>query len=85
MTVSLGSPAMQIVVGGILDSKNVCHQSPFLVGASWERDIQKGYKHAMKTAIKFPTGRAVTRTSIGLCTRIVIPVVVGSSPISHPN
>ncbi len=85
MTVSLGSPAMQIVVGSILDSKNVCHQSPFSVGASWEIDLQKAYKHVMKTGVKFPTGRAVTRTSIGLCPRIVIPVVVGSSPISHPK
>ena len=34
---------------------------------------------------KYPQISAETRASIGLWPRIVIPVVVGSSPISHPK
>ena len=32
-----------------------------------------------------PTNRAESRMNKGLLARIVIPVVVGSSPISHPK
>ena len=34
---------------------------------------------------KFPTDSALTRMDAGKLPGIVIPVVVGSSPISHPN
>lgn len=34
---------------------------------------------------KFPTVHTETRANAGTSLWIVIPVVVGSSPISHPN
>jgi len=52
---------------------------------SWEMDLRIAYKYVMKIHLKFPTDQAVARASIGLWGWIVIPVVVGSSPISHPK
>ena len=52
---------------------------------SWEMDLRIAYKYVMKIHLKFPTDRAVAHASIGLSGGIVIPVVVGSSPISHPK
>jgi len=34
--------------------------------------------------LKFPTNTPLARMNAGKLPRIVIPVVVGSSPISHP-
>jgi hypothetical protein len=39
----------------------------------------------VKKWTKFPTKQATDRMDAGLNIKIVIPVVVGSSPISHPK
>jgi hypothetical protein len=46
---------------------------------------RKPNEFVVKKVIKIPTNRLVTRMDVGLDAEIVIPVVVGSSPISHPN
>ena len=35
--------------------------------------------------LKFPVSQFKATVDTGLCLKIVIPVVVGSSPISHPS
>jgi hypothetical protein len=44
----------------------------------------KAAEFAVQKLEKFLTNQAAGRMNIGLPVKIVIPVVVGSSPISHP-
>jgi hypothetical protein len=41
--------------------------------------------YTIQKRIFIPLNHALTRMNIRFVSRIVIPVVVGSSPISHPN
>jgi hypothetical protein len=47
--------------------------------------VRKPNEYVVRKSVKFPKTQLQTRMDIGLCPWIVIPVVVGSSPISHPK
>ena len=48
-------------------------------------NVRKPNEHAGAIALKIPTNSATGRASYRSMLVIVIPVVVGSSPISHPK